>query len=109
WSTVNITGKQGVEFMTQRLKDAKSELGKQQSLGGDFFQSKQIDASWKYGMAWSIVRFLIKSRPKLFGKFVRGIKEGSDWEDSFEKTYGKTADEFFTAYARSIGMPNLKP
>jgi hypothetical protein len=77
-------------------------------VGADFFRNEgNIDFD-DYGLAVSMVDFMLKHDPKKFVEFIDGIKAGLTWQESMQENYGLTPQEFVAAYGRSIGVPNLR-
>ena len=66
-------------------------------------------APLQYGVASSLVRFLVSRDRKRFSQFVQMVKEGSSAEDALQATYRATLDELLIVYGRAIGVPNLTP
>ena len=77
-------------------------------LGPQFFERQPLDHQ-QYGIASSLVRFLVKRDPAKFTAFVRGIKEGTPAEESLVAAYGGSLDELVRAYGAAIGIPTLTP
>jgi hypothetical protein len=61
----------------------------------------------QYGVASSLVRFLVGRDRRQFAQFVRSVKEGVPVEDALQKSFGVSLDELLRAYGRSIGLPGL--
>ena len=63
----------------------------------------------QYGIASSLVRFMVARDRKKFATFVQGIKEGLDVETSLRESYRGSYVELVQAYGKSIGVPDLTP
>lgn len=61
----------------------------------------------QYGIASSLVRFLLTRDREKFAAFIRGVKEGLSVEDALQASYRATLDELLLAYGRAIGVPRL--
>jgi hypothetical protein len=78
------------------------------AIGGDFFRNEGNIEFDDYGLAVSMVDFLLKNDPKKFVEFIEGIKAGLTWQESLKESYNLTPQEFVSAYGRAIGAPNLR-
>ena len=78
-------------------------------VGENFFDDERDSriAPLQYGVASSLVRFLVSRDRKRFAQFVQMVKEGSSAEDALAATYRATLDELLVVYGRAIGVPNL--
>jgi hypothetical protein len=78
-------------------------------VGENFFDEQRESriAPLQYGVASSLVRFLVSRDRRRFAQFVQMIKEGSSAEDALAETYRATLDELLVVYGRAIGVPNL--
>jgi len=79
------------------------------TLGEGFFDPApdfHIQAD-QYGVASSLVTFLVARDRRQFAAFVRGIKEGLDVEASLRESYRASLDDLVKAYGRAIGVPDL--
>ena len=78
-------------------------------VGENFFDDERESriAPLQYGVASSLVRFLVSRDRKRFAQFVQMVKEGSSAEDALAATYRATLDELLVVYGRAIGVPNL--
>src|SRR5205085_6993019 len=91
----------------QSLQDGRSHTV-DGAVGGDFFRNEgNIDFD-DYGLAVSMVDFMLKHDPKKFVEFIDGIKAGLTRQESMQQNYGLTPQEFVAAYGRSIGVSNLR-
>lgn len=88
--------------------DALQFMRSRGDLGPQFFDRHPLDPV-QYGIASSLVRFLVKRDPGKFTAFVRGIKEGMPADAALEKAYGGSIEELVKAYGASIGIPTLRP
>ncbi|NCA11620.1 hypothetical protein EBR56_07400 [bacterium] len=95
------------------LKEARAlELMRaRRSLGDGFFDPDpdfhiQPD---QYGIASSLVRFMVARDRKKFAAFVQGIKEGLDVETSLQQSYRGSLADLVQAYGKAIGVPDLAP
>ena len=78
-------------------------------VGENFFDDERDSriAPLQYGVASSLVRFLVSRDRKRFAQFVQMVKEGRSAEDALAATYRATLDELLVVYGRAIGVPNL--
>ena len=106
WVAISVVkrGKPDVARVVASVQQARQRG----NLGGDFFTAEHISA-WQYGIASSMVNFLLKSDHKAFRKLIDEIKLGQKWEDALKKTYRCTPQELTFQYGRSMGIPNLVP
>jgi hypothetical protein len=63
----------------------------------------------QYGIASSLVRFLVTRDRTKFAAFVRAVKEGTPVEEALKTTYRASLNELLLAYGRVIGVPALAP
>ena len=80
------------------------------SVGPNFFATDadhHIDAM-QYGVASSLVKFMVARDRKRFAAFVRGVKEGLSVEESLRESFEASLDDLLAAYGRAIGMPGLR-
>ena len=91
-----------------RVANSVQQARQQGNLGGDFFTVEHISA-WQYGIASSMVDFLLKYDRKAFRKLIDEVKLGRKWEDALQKTYRFTPQELARQYGRSMGIANLVP
>lgn len=61
----------------------------------------------QYGIASSLVRFLVARDRGKFAAFIRAVKEGMPVEDALQASYRATLDELLLAYGRAVGVPML--
>ncbi|HWA97599.1 MAG TPA: hypothetical protein VG713_03880 [Pirellulales bacterium] len=93
----------------QRRQREAARIAKESgSLGGNFFDDKNIEA-WQYGAATTIVDMLLKMSGKQYRAMIDGIKDGLDWEESLKQAYNLTVPELVQRYGQYIGAPNLRP
>lgn len=90
----------------KRQRDAALRLKRTGVIGPTFF-SKKIEP-WHYGVASGITNSLIKENPRAFRSWVVSIKEGVDWAEGLQKTFGVTPPQLLQAYGRSIGVPMIR-
>ena len=79
-------------------------------LGADFFAigpDHHIDAV-QYGIASSLVKFMVARDRKKFASFVRGIKEGMSVEQSLKESFNASPADLVAAYGKAVGIPGLK-
>ena len=79
-------------------------------LGVDFFAigpDHHIDAV-QYGIASSLVKFMVARDRKKFASFVRGIKEGMSVEQSLKESFNASPADLVAAYGKAVGIPGLK-
>ncbi|MFM8435429.1 MAG: hypothetical protein ACKOBP_08845 [Planctomycetia bacterium] len=95
------------------LKEARAlELMRaRRRMGDDFFDPGpdfhiQPD---QYGIASSLVRFMVARDRKKFAAFVQGIKEGLSVEESLAESYRASLADLVRAYGKAIGIPDLTP
>ena len=93
------------------LKEARAlELMKAgRSVGAGFFDAGP-DAHIRpeqYGIASSLVKFLVSRDRKKFAAFVQGIKEGQTVDESLTQSFAAPLDAAVKAYGRAIGVPDL--
>jgi hypothetical protein len=62
----------------------------------------------QYGIASSLVKFMVARDRKRFAAFVRGIKEGMSVDESLEASFDASLADLLTAYGKAIGVPGLK-
>ncbi|MFM8496364.1 MAG: hypothetical protein ACKOEM_12685 [Planctomycetia bacterium] len=95
------------------LKEARAlELMRtRRSLGEGFFDpgpDAHIQPD-QYGIASSLVRFMVARDRKKFAAFVQGIKEGLDVETSLKESFRASLADLVQAYGKAIGVPDLAP
>ena len=61
----------------------------------------------QYGIASSLVRFMVARDRKKFAAFVHGIKEGLDVETSLQESFRASLDDLIGAYGKAVGVPDL--
>lgn len=61
----------------------------------------------QYGVASSLVRFLVDRDRRKFAAFVRAVKEGTPVEEALRSSYRAGLDELLLAYGRTVGVPSL--
>jgi hypothetical protein len=78
-------------------------------VGENFFDDDQGSriAPLQYGVASSLVRFLVTRDRKRFAQFIQLVKEGTPADEALTATYRSTLDELLVVYGRAIGVPNL--
>lgn len=82
-------------------------LRTQGTLGPDFFDAANIQPV-QYGMASSLVKFLVSRDRRRFARFVQAIKEGVPVEESLQDAFGASLDELVAAYGKAVGAPGLR-
>jgi hypothetical protein len=106
WSAMSVVQKN--TSILHKVQVGLTQAKEQGNLGGDFFTVDHIDR-WQYGIATSMVGFLLKSDGKAFRKMLEAIKHGTKWEDALKDAYGVTPAELTTAFGKTVGIPNLHP
>ncbi len=106
WTAMNVV--RNNKLVVLKIKMAVVQAKQQGNLGGNFFTAKQIEP-WQYGIASSMVDFLIKGDGRAFRNFLIGIKSGEKWQNALQKCYGVTPEELTAAYGASMGIPSLQP
>lgn len=77
-------------------------------IGDGFFAGGDAKiAPVQYGIASSLVRFLVTRDRGKFAGFIRAVKEGTPVEEALQTSYRATLDELLLAYGRVIGVPTL--
>jgi hypothetical protein len=93
------------------LKEARAfELMRTRRTVGDGFFDPGPDVHIEpdqYGIASSLVRFMVARDRKKFAAFVQGIKEGLDVETSLKESFRASLGELLQAYGKAIGVPDL--
>jgi len=79
-------------------------------VGQNFFSASPDHriAAVQYGIASSLVKFMVARDRKRFATFVRGIKEGMSVDDSLKASFDASLADLVTAYGKAIGVPGLK-
>jgi len=90
----------------KRQADAVLRL-KQTGVVGQSFFGKKIE-SWHYGVASRITDSMIKQNSRAFGAWIVSIKEGVEWSQGLQKTFGVTPQQLLLHYGRSIGVPMIR-
>jgi hypothetical protein len=107
-------GTQVVPACTQvAIKEAQAAefIRRTGSLGPDFF-SGEAEAKIEpvqYGMASSLVKFMVARDRRLFAAFVRNVKEGMPVEDALAATFRGSLADLAKAYGTGVGVPALAP
>jgi hypothetical protein len=93
------------------LKEARAlDLMRTRRTVGDGFFDPGPDAHIQpdqYGIASSLVRFMVARDRKQFAAFVQGIKEGLDVEASLQASFRASLDDLLKAYGKAVGVPDL--
>ena len=63
----------------------------------------------QYGIASSLVRFMVARDRKKFAAFVQGVKEGLDVETSLKESFRTSLADLVQAYGKAIGVQDLAP
>ena len=106
WTAMNVVVKdQGIK---RKVKNAIVQMRQTGTLGADFFHAEHI-ANDQYGIATSMIDYLLRLNPKAFRALIEGIKLGETWETSLKKSYGVTPEQLTQQFGRTIGIPNLRP
>lgn len=90
----------------RRQENAIDRVRQTGQVGETFFAGGSLE-SWQYGLACSMVTFLLKRDAKRYRKFLIGIKEGADWVESLKASYQLTPPQFLAAYGQAVGIPQL--
>ena len=90
----------------KRQADAVLRL-KQTGVVGPSFFGKKIE-SWHYGVASRITDSMITQNSRAFGAWIVSIKEGVEWSQGLQKTFGVTPQQLLLRYGRSIGVPMIR-
>jgi hypothetical protein len=80
------------------------------SVGDDFFAAgpdHHINPV-QYGIASSLVKFMVARDRKKFAAFVRGIKEGMSVDESLKTSFDASLADLIAAYGKAVGVPGLK-
>ncbi|HCD00767.1 MAG TPA: hypothetical protein DER64_09575 [Planctomycetaceae bacterium] len=80
---------------------------KQTGVVGPSFFGKKIE-SWHYGIASRITDSMITQNSRAFGAWIVSIKEGVEWSQGLQKTFGVTPQQLLLRYGRSIGVPMIR-
>jgi hypothetical protein len=80
------------------------------SVGENFFAADPDHhiAAVQYGIASSLVKFMVARDRKKFAAFVRGIKEGMSVEESLEDSFDASLADLVAAYGKAVGVPGLR-
>ena len=90
----------------KRQADAVLRL-KQTGVVGPSFFGKKIE-SWHYGVASRITDSMITQNSRAFGAWIVSIKEGVEWSQGLQRTFGVTPQQLLLRYGRSIGVPMIR-
>ena len=92
-----------------QLKEAQALdfMRTQGTLGPGFFEADNIQPV-QYGMASSLVKFLVARDRRRFARFVQAIKEGVPVEESLEDAFDASLDDLVAAYGKAINVPALR-
>ena len=92
-----------------QLKEAQALdfMRTQGTLGQGFFEADNIQPV-QYGMASSLVKFLVARDRRRFARFVQAIKEGVPVEESLEDAFDASIDDLVAAYGKAINVPALR-
>jgi hypothetical protein len=107
WTAMNVVHKNTA--ILRKVQVGLMQAKQQGNLGGNFFTDDKKIEPWQYGVAASIVNFMLKSSGKNFRKMFDAIKMGTKWQDALKDAYGVTPAELTAAFGRSVGIPNLQP
>lgn len=97
------------DAVSRRQQEAFLRLKADGRVGTQFFRTRDNISGDDYGVASSITNFLIQKDPNLYRAFLLAIKEGYDWEEALELTYGVKPAELIQAFGQWAGLPNLQP
>ncbi|MBI1367374.1 MAG: hypothetical protein GC162_01835 [Planctomycetes bacterium] len=70
------------------------------------FEAEHI-AGWQYPVTLDFTRFMINYKRTGYVDFINTIKEGTPWDQSFEKSFGMPLNRFIGGYAKAINVPEL--
>ena len=107
WTAMNVVRKDTA--VLRKVQAGLAQAKMQGNLGGNFFTDGKKIEPWQYGVAASMVNFLMKTSGKKFLKMFDAIKMGTKWPDALKDAYGVTPAELTAAFGRSVGIPNLQP
>jgi hypothetical protein len=106
WTAMTVV--QNNAGIRRKIQVGLKQAVQQGSLGGTFFADGKIER-WQYGVAVSMVDFMLKTSGRSFRRLIDLIKTGTPWRDALRQSYGLTPEGLAAAYGRSVGIPNLKP
>ncbi|MDO5112983.1 MAG: hypothetical protein Q4E67_01265, partial [Planctomycetia bacterium] len=93
--------------VANKVQQGKTRMQQAHSVGG-LLQLDRLEA-WQYGVACSLVSFLIQQRPTGIGEMLDLIKEGGEWENALQKVYRCSANQLLIVFGRAQGVPLLQP
>jgi hypothetical protein len=86
-----------------KRQEARASVQEHQGIGDDFFTAEHIDG-WQYPIAQAMVTYMIQQNRDGFVKFINGIKDGVDWEESLKKNMGWTKEQMVDGLEKSLGV-----
>ena len=95
-------------FVAAKQKEGLALIKSKHSIGGLFKEEKQL-LPWQYGVASSLVAYMLKTNPTAFGPLIDRIKTGEKWETALKATYRCTPEELLQNFGRANGISELKP
>lgn len=93
--------------VANKVQQGKTRMQQAHSVGG-LLQLDRLEA-WQYGVACSLVSFLIQQKPTGIGEMLDLIKEGGEWENALQKVYRCSANQLLIVFGRTQGVPLLQP
>jgi hypothetical protein len=105
WVALTVTNDQSIRNKQQL---SLTVMQRQRNMGGDFFTAEHIKG-WQYGIASSMVNFLIRSNPKGFRNMIDDIKKGKEWRVALKAAYNVTPEELAQQFGMALRIPNLVP
>ena len=106
WTAMTVVKKNTA--VARKVQVGLTQAKQQGNLGGNFFGDGRLEG-WQYGIASSMVEFLLRSNGKSFRKMLDAIKQGTKWRAALKEAYGVTPAELTVAYGRTVGIPDLRP
>jgi hypothetical protein len=94
--------------VVRRRSDAIAQMRATQSMGGFFQPGKRLNPT-EYGIASSLVDFMLQTDSNLFRAFLMAIKDGYTPEEALKLTYDSTPASLVQSFGASIGVPDLTP
>jgi hypothetical protein len=99
----------GSRDVTNKQSLALERVRQTASLGGRYFDETMNIEFMYYGIASNMVEFLLRVDANKYRQFLTNIKEGYTTEESLQKSYGVTMQQFVQQYGAAIGVPQLQP
>ena len=86
---------------------ARSELHRPKPLD-KFFETEAIE-NFQYPIARTLCEFMIRQNKQMYVQFINGMKDGQDWRESLQSSYGVTPEKLIEVYGQSMGVAGLRP